>query len=363
MSSTQLLELVVLEGAQAGASTAIRPGSRLSVGTTLDNDIVLRDAELGGTRVEFEVDKDALQLAVTTGEVDLVGRTLVAGEVAELLPYTAMQVGGSTIAYGEPGSTRWQELLAELEGEGGQPLDCNAAACTSGKQLGSQNRGRLMLPLFLGAGLLLALYGSGQSKIAAVNPEQQAVQLTEQIQQLGFPGLQVQIENEGALTIIGYLDELRQRAVLESLLEDQSIVAALKVQVGEKLATEVENIYRVQGIVAEVESLGPKKVKVTTREADTKRLQHVKTVAIEDAGLDEISAHNFAPDVPSVPEQSVDPGQAVTMVVAGEPAYVVTTDRARYFIGALLPTGHRIAAITGTGVLLEKAGLFTTLNF
>jgi type III secretion protein D len=46
----------------------------------------------------------------------------------------------------------------------------------------------------------------------------------------------------------------------------------------------------------------------------------------------------------------------------GDPAYIVTADGARYFVGATLPSGHRITAITGQRVSLERAGQATTLN-
>jgi type III secretion protein D len=44
-------------------------------------------------------------------------------------------------------------------------------------------------------------------------------------------------------------------------------------------------------------------------------------------------------------------------------AYLVTADGARYFIGAMLPTGHRITQIQHGSVTLERNGEQSTLRF
>ena len=45
-----------------------------------------------------------------------------------------------------------------------------------------------------------------------------------------------------------------------------------------------------------------------------------------------------------------------------DPAYLVTADGARYFIGAMLPTGHRITQIEHNRVTLERDGQRSTLT-
>ncbi len=58
-----------------------------------------------------------------------------------------------------------------------------------------------------------------------------------------------------------------------------------------------------------------------------------------------------------------DPGKRVASIVPGATPYVVTADGTRYFLGALLPSGHRLAAITETEVMLEKDGKSSPLKF
>ena len=362
MSKTEeSMELVVLEGEQAGARTIIRPGRSLSLGATLDDDIVLRDPEVVGTRVKLKVGDAALNLEVAVGEVAVGDKKLIQGEETEIPPYMAMRIGGSTIAYGKTGSAHWQELIEELKQSDEKALVDTAADIRGRKDI--QHIGRVMLFMFIGLGLLIALFAGGRQSKTPLDPVKQLVQLTELIEQMEFAGLQVEQKEDGGLSIVGYLEEARQRASLETMLADHSIVATLKIQVGEDLAAEVKDIYRVQGINAEVEPLGEKRVKVNTREVDISHLKSVQEDAIRDAGLEEVVASNVAPLALPEAMPPADPGRAVTMVVAGEPAYVVTDEKTRYFVGALLPTGHRIAAITSTSVLLEKNGDLTTLNF
>jgi type III secretion protein D len=58
-----------------------------------------------------------------------------------------------------------------------------------------------------------------------------------------------------------------------------------------------------------------------------------------------------------------DPNKRIASLVPGELAYLVTADGARYFIGAMLPTGHRITQIEHSRVTLERDGQRSTLTF
>ena len=71
-----------------------------------------------------------------------------------------------------------------------------------------------------------------------------------------------------------------------------------------------------------------------------------------------------SPDLKPIPATvNDDPGKRIASLVAGASAYLVTVDGARYFVGAMLPTGHRIVAIEKTAVALERDGQKTSLKF
>jgi len=81
-------------------------------------------------------------------------------------------------------------------------------------------------------------------------------------------------------------------------------------------------------------------------------------------GLDQLVVRNTArPLPPPMPAMSDDPGKRISSLVTSEPAYLVTADGSRYFIGALLPSGHRVTRIGAGSVTLEIHGQQTSLNF
>jgi type III secretion protein D len=81
-------------------------------------------------------------------------------------------------------------------------------------------------------------------------------------------------------------------------------------------------------------------------------------------GLANLKVVNTAPPAapPPPPPMPDDPGKRIASVVPGDPAFIVTVDGARYFVGAMLPSGHRITAIAGQRVSLERDGKSSTLN-
>ena len=81
-------------------------------------------------------------------------------------------------------------------------------------------------------------------------------------------------------------------------------------------------------------------------------------------GLSMLEVRNSPPGpLPDPAPVMNDPGKRLSSIVPGDPSYVVTADGTRYFEGALLPTGHRIASIHEREVLLERSGTVTPLRF
>jgi len=106
-------------------------------------------------------------------------------------------------------------------------------------------------------------------------------------------------------------------------------------------------------------------VRVSTALADTAPLAGAEQAVRRDVqGLKQLEVRNAQPaSLPSPIPALDDPGKRVASIVAGMQPYVVTQDGTRYFIGALLPTGHRILAIEGGRVELEREGQNTALAF
>ncbi len=124
-------------------------------------------------------------------------------------------------------------------------------------------------------------------------------------------------------------------------------------------------MFRVQGITARAEGDAAGRVTVHTQEGDAARLERAAATARRDvAGLVNLTLQNKPPAPPpeNVPVVD-DPGKRIASIVPGESPYVVTADGTRYFVGALLPTGHRIEAIEAHAVQLVKDGQRHELHF
>ena len=119
------------------------------------------------------------------------------------------------------------------------------------------------------------------------------------------------------------------------------------VAVDEALARQVTEVFRVNGVAVQAEVVGAGRVVAQAAERDADRVARAEEVVRRDVrGLEQLVVHNTAKPLPPPPPPVIDdPGKRIASLVPGDPAYLVTADGARYFVGAMLPTGHRITQI------------------
>lgn len=364
-------ELRVLSGGQRGAASAVRPGDTLRIGREWSNDVVLQDAGDSLARLLLQ-DDGSLALQVEGGDCVVDGTPLAAGEPAALALYTPFTVGDTRMAVGRIGAPQWAALFDEAPAEAEAataelppatespdheaPLPVHRSGSSAVKRLLAG--GAALVAVSVGALTLAWAMGPG-----ALSPAQEVQQLRQTLAHLGFGMLDAE-HRDGQLMVVGHLDTQAQRSRLEQALAGQS-PARVAVWINEQVSASVADVYRLNGISADVKSGGPGVVHVRTREADHEKLERVQTAARRDVpGLNQLVASNDAPPAAPRPEAGVnDPGKRVAAIVPGEPAYVVTADGTRYFEGAMLPTGHRILAILSDRVQMERDGQASTLNF
>jgi type III secretion protein D len=106
-------------------------------------------------------------------------------------------------------------------------------------------------------------------------------------------------------------------------------------------------------------------MRVRTALADPAPLAGIERLVRRDVpGLHSLQPINEPPrHTPSPIPALDDPGKRVASIVAGAEPYVVTVDGTRYFVGAMLPTGHRIELIDGSRVELEREGERSAIVF
>ena len=353
------LELHVLEGEQQGARTALPRGQRVLIGGGFDGDVVLRGAGVAGQCIALTAGDGALQLQVLQGEAEAGGRRLAAGQSVQLPLDTPVSVGGSRIGIvavdDEPSATGAADFQDTAP----------AVAQPQGAALRTWSR-RLA-----GGGAALAAVSIGVLAFAysvapqPPTPAQQAARAEALLHGAGLPRLAVSAGSNGELRIDGYLETAAQRARAEQIVAGEGLVPRWQVFVNEQVAAAVQDVFRTHGVAARVEAVGPGAVRVDTTVADPRQLDAIRASAKRDVpGLAALELRNDPlPAAPGPVPAIEDPGKRVASIVPGDPPYVVTLDGTRYFEGALLPTGHRIAGIDEHRVMLDFNGVRTALVF
>lgn len=128
------------------------------------------------------------------------------------------------------------------------------------------------------------------------------------------------------------------------------------------LASAVAEVFRLHGLRVQARVVQAGQVEVQLAVAKGSAQQAAQQAALRDVpGLRQLtvqagpapSAHAALPD---------DPGKRITAVVAdADLPYLVTADGSRYFVGALLPSGHRVSLIADRQVTIERDGQLTQL--
>jgi type III secretion protein D len=187
----------------------------------------------------------------------------------------------------------------------------------------------------------------------------------QQLKASEFAALAARGLTDGRIEIRGRLATLAQRARLDEWLAARRANASIDVAVDEAVAREVTEVLRVNGVAAQVHAAGPGRLVAEAAEPDAQKLARAEEVVRRDVrGLLSLTLHNTTPPKPApAPPLATDPGKRIASIVPGEPAYVVTVDGSRYFVGALLPSGHRITHVAQRQLTLERDGQQSTLNF
>jgi Inner membrane component of T3SS, cytoplasmic domain len=126
---------------------------------------------------------------------------------------------------------------------------------------------------------------------------------------------------------------------------------------GASIAHDVAEVLRLSGITCEAQYNGDGTVTVKGHLGDPQALAAiVKSRAIREiVGLKRVMAINLDRGGSSMPGTTVDGTRIVSVVASADP-YVVTADGSRYYVGASLPQGGRLAGVKEGEVLVERDG-------
>jgi type III secretion protein D len=366
---SQALELRVLEGAQNGARAVLEAGIGCVLASHPDGhaegaDVVLRGEGTAPARVRVTVDMRDAQIEVLEGEVHLGDQVLTAGSQAAWAMHAPLKIGRSVIAFGRAAVEKWPGATATLSGE------THAAPTTTivrKPRTPLSRRPEVWLAAMGGAVLLIcgAAFGTAHFAAPPATENVEVPSLSAALKNGEFSTLQTGTRKDGQLELQGRLATLEERTRLDKWLTERQFAPAVDVQVDETLARDVTETFRVNGVAVRATVMSAGTVSAEAAEPDPERLARAEEVVRRDVrGLTKLVLRNTVqPPKKPLPPMADDPGKRIASLVPGEPAYLVTADGSRYFVGAMLPSGHRVAKIAANSVTLEHEGEKTTLNF
>jgi type III secretion protein D len=366
--------LRVLSGRLTGTEKRLPPSGRVSVGHEFWQDVVIRDPATKGIAVELERDGDGAQLTVLSGSVTLLGSPVGAGTTALLPPYVPFAIGGVAVAWGAPDAARWDEA-AQLAGAQPAPPELPApvtdqalaALGGAGARLARWAHDRRAATLAGVAVVVLLLALVMPTAVAGLGLFGTPVARAERVlAQAGFARLAVSERGAGdGVLVQGFVAGGAARDRVAQTLAANDIPAELRLRTTADLAAASADVARLQDIRAAARPLGERVVELRT--APIGEAQRERLVAAIRSDVPGIRRLKLRGDLPAAEEvvlrQVSDATKKVSTVVSGDPSYIQTVDGARYFGGALLPSGHRLVAIQGNLVVLDKGGRQSRVAF
>lgn len=365
--------LRVLSGRLAGTEKALPPSGAVSIGHQFWHDVVVRDPATKGIAIDLALDGDAAKATVLEGEAELLGRAVPAGDTVIVPPYVPFTIGGVALAWGDPHSPRWHEasgLVAAVPSPPDMPPSARetavAIAGRASEGLGAAfTRGRVTAVAAVAGVLVIAT--ATMPVVDALNlrgtPE---ARVERAMRDAGLPGLDASEDQaNGAIAVTGVVATEGQRQTAIAALRDTGLPGSVAVVTSADLARAVADVARIHGLQAIARPTGRASVELRTTplapDAEAKLAQAVRNDVRALAGL---SLRDDLPPADLAPLHTVqDATKKVSTVVGGDPGFIQTVDGARYFPGALMPSGHRLVAIQGNMAVFEKSGRETRVAF
>ena len=140
----------------------------------------------------------------------------------------------------------------------------------------------------------------------------------------------------------------------------------LEVQLNSEFIETIEDIFRVNGVPARAQVNDTGKIEVVTRTANLEKLESISMLVKTDLPqASTMEVNNTIPNtvVKESAAEMTDPNKRITLISAGANAYIMTEDNSRYFVGAMLPSGHKVEEIRNDEVIVSKNGKRQSLKY
>ena len=361
--------LRVNTGRFAGQMFPLPPNKELHCGTDIDNDIIIPGDVGPEWQVRLLREEITVRLYVLDGTVQMNDLPLtVTGEyvIDESCTLVAEEVEFSLVLPEVANDLQQTERSAPASESVGFPLL---------NKLASDQQGLTKLALYgfsvvcVVFGVMSAMYAvTGSLILVNADTNMSESNFMEVIGTSELSHLQVeQIEESNKFIVDGAVETREEKNLLTRIAEVSNADLVVNVRVNDEVAESIEDIFRVNGIQAEAEIMADGLVKIHSRTADTDKLEDLRTKVRRDLpNIAQFEIINTEPAVEVVEPKGkfqAKPEKRITLISAGENAYIMTHDKSRYFVGGLLPSGHLIEAIEEGEVIVTKNGKTETLTY
>ena len=353
-SSVVTEQLVVLDGSQAGASIDVSENRSFRVGSAYHNEVVLQCCQQP-VSVQIEEQNGHRYIKLLEGSARI---RHGADSSVELVSEELIKITSDTVV-------EFDDVAFAVKNT--ERADSSDTTQSGHKSAGHGKRTFAMASMAAGMALLAAL-GFHDYWMAGASVEEPHLSITQQLENNGLAGVRVldELRDDGSTILQGRVDNQEQFQQVKQIVADTDTPVKLDVQIDSVLVDALEDVYRNHGVDTDISVLGKGYVKIEMQGVSEETLESIEAALKDDVPmLQKMDTINLpAEETPEQTERAVlDPDKEIEAVVAGDVSYVMTRDQARYFVGAVLPSGYTIKSITDGTVVMAKEGEETTLNF
>lgn len=371
--------LRVVAGLHRGAQTLLKGPAFVVLGSADDADFVLSDGGVAPRHLAITMHEDGTAVRALDGEVRLAQRVLARGEAVPLEQGLTLGVGGATIYVGAADEEQARiRVDSEQRPRAQSETRAGAATVTStgsaepnrhgpwmGRVVGRNSivatavAGTVVACIFAFA-LTVGVYSTGAATEQELSEALSEARLDE-VRVVSLPG--------GGLALEGVIQDDETRAALLQRLSRHGLTPALRLSTGAQLAEAVKDVFRMNGM--NIEALYTKNGVIVVhglRESGARVDQMIQMARRDIPGVSNILRADEevveASEPIAAPIAPIDANaKRVVSIVDGSPSYILTADGSRYFVGALMPHGYRVAHIVGETVTLERDGKTLVMTF
>ncbi|MGY6518267.1 MAG: FHA domain-containing protein [Lysobacteraceae bacterium] len=337
-NASETWQLKVLSGTHAGASRRCGHRDVLLLGSTDDCDLILTDTGVGLRHCLLTFADGRVFARAIDAPVTLAGRVLAPGSTPRPMePMQELLVGSVRICLGPEDDERWPDKAPVAEPD---PTDA-----APGQTRVWVLAGAVTLALVAAVALLWGPPAPppdidvGAERLGAV----EAILAT-------LPGHEVTaaLDDELRPQLRGFVADGATAAQLRAQLALLPFAVDEQVRNGERIAGDVAEVMRLSGLAAQSSWLGAGRVEVRGAFAEQQRLQQAldspQMAAV--AGLREVVPVNTVPPAERETDPSIEPRFRIVRVQSGADPFIVTADGGHFYVGAALPTGEQLLAIS-----------------